>query len=107
LRGSALSFAGLIHLLGIVRGLGNEGVTIRVLANFSSASLHFIVDALGAGALVIGVRGGVYLGSSRRGFGGSRGVGLRLIVIFQLGTVDVRVLTETILHSPGESVSTQ
>jgi hypothetical protein len=99
---SALSLAGLVLILGIERSLGDEGVALGGLTLGSSLGLHLGVDVLGAGVLLVRVRGGIDLGGGGGLFGGGGSVTLGLVVVvFQFGTVDIGVFTEAILHGPG------
>jgi hypothetical protein len=102
---SALSLAGLVLILvlilGIERSLGDEGVALGVLTLGGSLGLHLGVDILGAGLLLVRVRGGINLGGDGGLFGGGGSVALGLVVVFQFRTVDIGVFTEAILHGPG------
>lgn len=111
---SALSLVGLVLLLGVMRSLGNKGVSLGRLAYSIGFGLRLGVDVLGAGLLLSGVRRRIDLGGSGGnigdsgsiGGGGSIGLGLGLIVVLQLGAVDFGVLPEAILHCPAKIVST-
>lgn len=74
----------MVLLLGVVRSLGDEGVTVGVLADLSSIGLHLSVDVLGTGVLFFGLRGGIDLrsGGGKCGGCGSWGISLGLVVVF-------------------------
>lgn len=96
---SALSL-GLVLVLGIECSLGDEGVDLGVLDLGSGLGLHLGFDFLSAGLLLLGVRGSIKFGGGRGLFGGGGRLALGLVVIFQLGAVDLGVFAEAILHGP-------
>lgn len=63
-KSSVLSLDGLVDglvLLSVVRGLWDEGIPLDVFAHSSVVRLHLIADVLGAGTLLVGVRGIIQL----------------------------------------------
>ena len=101
-----LSLLALVLLFGIVRGLGQESIGLCALALRGIVGLRLGVDFLGTGPLLLGVRGCLLLSSARDLLSRSGSTALD-IIIFQLGTVHIGVLTEAILHAPGELLVTQ
>lgn len=105
----------LIFFLGIVPGLGQEFVTLRLFALFTFRLLHLRPDDFGALAFLIRMRIGIDLISRniciRAGIHTltlalHRSSTFSLLVILQLTPINIGIHPKAILHSPAIFVST-